>query len=176
MEHNSPTKQFGAISNAVSQGSSSFIMDMVRILLLILALVVALGFTLILLPQATVENAAQRLQTHGGPARQEQIALLYLGDEIKDGNFNVRGLVRNITTQPIEKLDAVIRLYSADGSLAETDFVRMDKETVAPDATAEFHLVSPNYNSQFGSYAVDFKFRQGDLVLYRDMRTSPGPK
>jgi hypothetical protein len=149
-------------------------MNFLRILLIILALVVAAGFILILIPQSAVDSAAQKLQARNGPSKQEQIALLYLGDEIKDQSFHVRGVIRNITTKPIEKLDAAIRLYSLDGILAETDLVRMNKETIAPDETAEFQLVYTNYSSQFGSYAVDFKFRLGDVVFYRDMRTARG--
>jgi hypothetical protein len=151
-------------------------MDLLRILLIVLALVVATGFILILIPQVTFNNAVQGLQERRGKGAQEQIALLYLGDEIKEQRFLVRGVIRNITTQPIEKVDAAVRLYLMDGSLVETDLVRMNKETMAPDETAEFQLVYPNYNSQFGSYAVDFKFRGGDTVFYRDMRATQSPK
>jgi hypothetical protein len=176
VQQDSQSKNPGGFSHRTAQSSPSLALDVLRIALLILAIVVAAGFTLILLPKTTIDNAAQRLQTRSGPAKQEQIALLYLGDEIKDQSFHIRGVIRNITTQPIEKLDAAIRLYSADGSLAETDFVRMNKETIAPDETTEFSLVYPNYNSQFGSYSVDFKFRLGDFVFYRDMRTARGLK
>jgi hypothetical protein len=151
-------------------------MDLLRILLIVLALVVAAGFVMILIPQVTFDRAAQRIQERSGKVGEEQISLLYLGDEIKDQGFYIRGVIRNITTEPIEKIDASIRLYSMDGSLAETDMVRMDKETIPPDATAEFQLVYPNYNSQFGSYAVDFKFRNGDTVFYRDMRATQSTK
>jgi len=48
----------------------------------------------------------------------------------------------------------------------------MDKESFAPDETAEFHLVYLNYDMQFSRYAVDFKLRQGNLVPYKDMRGS----
>ncbi len=155
------------------QNRPSLAMELIRAALIILALVVAAGFILIVIPQGTVESMSQGLQARSGVTpKQEMIALLYLGDEVKDREFHIRGVVRNITTQPIEKLDASIRLYGADGNLLETAIVRMDKESFAPDETAEFHLIYPNYNMQFSSYAVDFKFRQGDLVAYKDMRGS----
>lgn len=144
--------------------------------MIVMALVVAAGFIMIIIPRATFDRAAQNLQERRGKAIQEQIALLYLGDEIKDQRFSIRGVIRNITTQPIEKVDAAIRLYLMDGSLVETNLVRMNKETIAPDETAEFRLVYPNYSSQFGSYAVDFKTRDGNNVFYRDMRATQGPK
>ena len=155
------------------QGRSSVSMDLLRIALVILSLVVAAGFILIILPQRSVDSMSQGLQARSGVTpKQEIIALLYLGDEVKDKEFHIRGVVRNITTQPIEKLDAAVRLYGSDGNLLETAIVRMDKETFAPDETAEFHLIYPDYSMQFKSYAVDFKLRQGDLVPYKDMRGS----
>jgi len=156
------------------QSRPSLAMDLLRVGLVILALVVAAGFILIVLPQRAVDTMSQDLQARSGIApKQDLVALLYLGDEVKDKEFHVRGVVRNITTQPIEKLDASIRLYGSGGSLLETAIVRMDKETFAPDETAEFHLVYLNYDMQFSRYAVDFKLRQGDLVPYKDMR---GPR
>lgn len=153
------------------QSRPSVAMDLVRVALVILSFVVAAGFILILLPQGSVDRMSEGLQARSGVApKQELIALLYLGDEVKDKEFHIRGVVRNITTQPIEKLDASIRLYGSDGNLLETAIVRMDKETFTPDETAQFELVYPNYNMQFSRYAVDFKLRQGDLVPYKDMR------
>ena len=98
------------------------------------------------------------------------IAFLYLGHEIQNDEFHIRGVVRNITTEPIEKLDAVVRLYSHNRELLETDIVRMDKETIEPDEVAQFELVYPNYQSEFSSYSVEFKLRQGAFVPYKDMR------
>ncbi|HYK88615.1 MAG TPA: FxLYD domain-containing protein [Acidobacteriota bacterium] len=155
------------------QRRPSLALDLARIALIVLSLVVAAGFILIILPQPAVDSMSQGLQARSGVTpKQEMISLLYLGDEVKDREFHVRGVVRNITAQPIEKLDALIRLYGSDGNLLETAIVRMDKETLAPDEAAEFHLTYPNYNMQFSSYAVDFKWRQGDLVPYKDLRGS----
>ena len=144
--------------------------DLWRALLAVLSIVVAAGFVLILLPQPTVDRMAQDLQAQYGAPRQDPIAFLYLGDEVKDNEFRVRGVVRNITSAPIEKLDAAIRFFSPDRKVLETVLVRMDKETVAPDEIAQFQLVVPNYKMEFGSYAVEFKLRQGALVPYKDMR------
>lgn len=146
--------------------------DLGRALLILLSLVVASGFALILLPQPAVDKLAQDLQSRHGASRQEMISLLYLGDEAKDGQFHVRGVVRNITAAPIEQLDAAVRFYAHDGSILETTIVRMNKETIAPDETAQFELVYPNYRMQFASYAAEFKLRQGALVPYKDMRAS----
>ncbi len=155
------------------QSRPSLVMDLARAGLIILALVVAAGFALILIPQRTVDSMSEGLQARSGvAAKQEMIALLYLGDEVKDKDFHIRGIVRNITTQPVEKLDACIRLYGSDETLVETAIVRMDKESFAPDETAQFDLTYPNYSMQFKSYAVDFKLRQGDFVAYKDMRAS----
>jgi hypothetical protein len=145
--------------------------DLLRALLIILSLVVAAGFMLILLPQPTVDKMTQDLQSRHG-ALEEKIAFLYLGDEVKDGEFQVRGVVRNITDAPIEQLDAAIRFFSHDGSVLETAVVRMNKETIAPDEIAQFELVYPNYKMEFASYAVEFKLRQGPVVPYKDMRAT----
>jgi hypothetical protein len=144
--------------------------DLLRALLILLSLVVAAGFILILLPKPAVDRMAQDLQSRRGSSEQEKIAFLYLGDEVKNSEFHVRGVVRNITAEPIEQLDAAVRLYSHDGSILETVIVRMNKETIAPDEIAQFELVYPNYQSEFGSYSVEFKLRQGAFVHYKDMR------
>jgi hypothetical protein len=146
--------------------------DLLRLILVILSLVVAAGFALILLPQPTVDKMAQDLQARRGSGRQEKIALLYLGDEIKDDSFHIRGAVRNITTNPIEQLDAAVRLYSHDGSILETTVLRMNKETIAPDEVAQFELVYPNYKMEFAKYSVEFKLRDGGMVSYKDMRAT----
>ena len=145
--------------------------DILRAALILLALVVAAGFILIIFPQRTVDRISHFLQSRNSPASlQERIAFLYLGDELKDDRFDIRGAVRNITTEPIEKMDAVIRLYGAGGELRETVVVRMDKETIAPDEIGQFRLAYPDYKGQFGSYSVEFKLREGEFVPYKDMR------
>lgn len=146
------------------------IADILRGLLILLSLVVAAGFILILLPQRSVDELAAGIQNRRQSSQPVAIAFLYLGDKIEGNEFRIRGAVRNITTEPIEKLDAVIRLYSHDGSLIETAVVRMNKEIIAPDEIAQFDLVYPDYKSQFASYSVEFKLRQGDFVPYKDMR------
>ena len=145
--------------------------DLFRLLLVILSLVVAGGFVLILLSQPSVDRMTQDLQArHGTP--QEKISLLYLGDETKDNEFHIRGVVRNITTSPIEQLDAAVRLFGHDGNVLETSIVRMDKETIAPDETAQFELVYPNYKMEFAKYSVEFKLRDSGVVPYKDMRAT----
>ncbi len=148
--------------------------DFFRALLILLSIVVAAGFVLILLPQTTVDKMTQDLRARRGGAPQEKIAFLYLGDEIQDNGLHIRGVVRNISSAPIEKMDAAVRLYSRDGTVLQTALVRMSKETIAPDEIAQFDLLYPNYQSEFGSYAVEFKLRDGDLVPYKDMRSADG--
>jgi len=148
--------------------------DLFRVFLVILSIVVAAGFVLVLLPQLTVDRIARDLRSRSRNALQEQIAFLYLGDQIENNEFKIRGVVRNVTTAPIEKLDAAIRLYSPDGTVLETTVVRMDKEIIAPDEIAQFNLIYPNYKSEFASYSVEFKLREGALVPYRDMRSTRG--
>jgi hypothetical protein len=146
--------------------------DLLRLFLILLSLVVAAGFALILLQQPTVDKMAQDLQARRGIGQQEKIALLYLGDEIKDDSFHIRGAVRNISTTPLEQLDAAVRLYSHDGSILETTVLRMNKETIVPDEVAQFELVYPNYKMEFAKYSVEFKLRDGGMVFYKDMRAT----
>jgi hypothetical protein len=146
--------------------------DVLRMLLVILSLVVAAGFILILLPQPSVDKMTQDLQARQGKNQPEQISLLYLGDETKDSEFHVRGAVRNITTAPIEKLDAAVRVYAHDGNILETTVLRMNKETIAPDEVAQFELVYPNYKGEFAKYSVEFKLRDGGIMPYKDMRAA----
>ncbi len=145
--------------------------DLFRLLLFVLSLVVAGGFVLILLSQPSVDRMTQDLRArHGTP--QEKISLLYLGDGTKDSEFHIRGVVRNITTSPIEQLDAAVRLFGHDGNVLETSIIRMDKEKIAPDETAQFELVYPNYKMEFAKYSVEFKLRDSEVVPYKDMRAT----
>jgi hypothetical protein len=146
--------------------------DLLHAALIVLAVVVAVGFLLVILPQATFDNMARNLQERRAGVQKEQVAFLYLGDEVQDKEFQVRGVVRNITDQQLEKIDAAVRLYAVDGRLLQTTLVRMDKESFAPDETAEFRMVYPNYDQNIGSYSVDFVTRDGALVNYKDMRAA----
>ena len=152
---------------------SSAIFDFLRVLLIPLSLIVAAGFLLILLPQSTTDRWVQDLQLRSDASGEEQIALLYLGHQLGDGEFKVRCVVRNITAEPMEQLDAAVRLYSSSGDLLETAIVRMDKENLNPDEIGRFELVYPGYRSEFSSYSVDFKLRRGEFVRYKDMRRQP---
>jgi hypothetical protein len=126
---------------------------------------------LVVLPQGGVDKIALALRPRNAPGPPpEKIAFLYLGDEIKDNQFHIRGVVRNISSQPLEQLQATVRLYAIDRTLLETQIVRMDSEIVFPNNTASFHLSFSDYHGQFGSYSLDFKLAQGDPVLYKDMR------
>jgi hypothetical protein len=139
--------------------------------LVLLAVIVAAGFTLLILPQGMLEKMIQTVRaTKAADLPSEKIALLYLGDEVKGDEFHIRGVVRNISSDPVEKLDATVRLYAGDNTLLETAVVRMHLEVIPPDAISEFHLSYPKYNGQFTSYSVDFKLRQGDPIPYKDRR------
>ena len=145
--------------------------DLLRVLLILLSLAAAGGLVLVLLPQPSVERMVQWLQARHTVANPEQIAFLYLGHETTNNELHIRGVVRNITAMPIEKLDAIVRFYAHDGSLLETTVVRMSKETIGPNEIGQFDLVNPNYRSGFASYSVEFKLRQGLIVPYKDLRT-----
>lgn len=160
-----------APSFATVQTKPWLLTDLLRVLLVLLSLVVAAGFILVILPQLTVDKMTQGLETRYG-STQEKIALLYLGDEAKDSEFHIRGVIRNISTSPVEQLDAAVRLYAHDGTILQTTIVRMNKETIAPDEIAQFELVYPNYKMEFAKYSVDFKLREGGFVSYKDMRAT----
>jgi hypothetical protein len=152
------------------QGRHWVLADLFRALLIVLSLVVALGFIMILLPRPAVDKMAMDLRARYGVPLQERIALLYLGDTVQNNEFRIRGVVRNISAEPIEQLDAAIRFYAHDGTILQTTIVRMDKNDIEPDEIAQFNVVYPDYKREFASYAVEFKLRQGDLVHYKDVR------
>jgi len=155
------------------------ISDWFHAFLVLLSLIVAAGFILVFLSQPAFDRMAKDLQSLSGSPRQEQIALLFFGDEAKENEFQIKGVVRNISNAPIEQLDAAIRLYSHAGGILETVLVRMDKEVIAPDETGQFLLIYPNYKKEISRYAVEFKLRQGAPMTYKDMRQTyrnPQPK
>jgi hypothetical protein len=168
-----PAHEMAPWLHSSMQPGSSPLGDIARIALILLAMFVAAGLTIVVLPQNALDRMVNTLRLrHPETLPQERISLLYLGDETKSGEFHIRGTIRNISVDPIEKVDATVRLYASDGSLLETLVIRMDSEQIAPDAISSFHLTYPDYKGQFSSYAVDFKLRQGDPLPYKDMRQS----
>lgn len=147
--------------------------DLLRVLLIFASLIAAAGLLLVLLPQTAIDRIALEIETRGDVSSQGEIALLYLGHRVQDDRFQLRGVVRNITPDPIDELEAAVRLYAPDHELLETAIVRMDKETIAPGEIARFELVYPNYRSEFKSYSVEFKLRRGKVIPYTDMREEP---
>jgi hypothetical protein len=144
----------------------------VQTILLILSVAVAIALILTVMPEGTFNGMTKNLEARNAATGQAVIGLLALGDQIKDSEFQVGGEIRNISSARIDKLDASIRLYGNDGNVFETAIVRMDKEAIAPDETASFRLVYPNYQNEYARYSVEFKFRQGDKVAYKDMRNT----
>ena len=91
--------------------------EIMRGALILLAVCVAAGLILISMPEGTIDRMAQSLRLRNGETPpQEAISLLYLGDEIKGKEFHIRGVIRNISTQPIEKLDARFACMLRTGS------------------------------------------------------------
>lgn len=152
------------------QKRSGMARDLLRALLIALSLVVAAALVLLLLPQPAVDTIVQNLESRHQTARPDKIAFLYLGDEIVNSQFHIRGVVRNITTAPIEQLDAVVRFYAEDRSLLETTIARMNKETIGPDEIAQFELIYSSDHLGFAGYSTEFKLRQGERVPYKDLR------
>ena len=148
---------------------------LLRTALLLLSLVVGASFIIIALPQGMMDWMAGVLLSRSAEAPvPEKIAFLYLGDELRERELHIRGVVRNIATTPIEKLDVTIRFYAPGGQLIETRSVRLDSDLIVPDQTAQFHLVYPDYGGQFATYSVEFVLRQGETVPYKDMRATRG--
>ncbi len=153
------------------QQRNPVLMDILRGALIMLAVLAVGAIILVALPQPAVDRMALALRPRNAPGPPpEKIAFLYLGDEVKDNQFHIRGVVRNISSQAIDQLEATVRIYAPDHTLLETQVVRMDSDTIFPNETASFHLSFPDYRGQFGSYSLDFKLAQGDPVPYKDMR------
>jgi len=155
------------------QKRSGLRMDALRALLMALCLAVAASLVLVLLPQSSVDAIVRYLESRHRISQPEKIAFLYLGDEIIDNQFHIRGVVRNITASPMEQLDAIVRFYAQDRSLLETTIVRLSKETIDPNEIAQFELIYPNDRPGFAGYSTEFKLRQGATVPYKDLRKLP---
>lgn len=151
--------------------------DLVRALIIVLSLASLGALVLILLPQSAVDSIADNLNSRHEGSRQEKIAFLYLGDAKISNEWHIRGIVRNVSTAPLEQLDAVVRFYAHDRSLLETTIVRMNKEIINPGETAQFELIYPIPGQEYAGYSAEFKLRQGAPVSYIDMRkTQPHPE
>jgi len=146
--------------------------DLLRVILVAFSLIVAAGLVLVILPQPTVDRMTKSLQARHGESQPDQVALLFLGEDVRENEFRIRGVVRNISTDQLEQLDTAVRLYGHDGTILETAIVRLNKESIAPDEIAQFELVYPNYKNDILKYSVEFKLRDGTLVPYKDRRTT----
>jgi hypothetical protein len=150
------------------QKKSGVLTDICRALILIAGFIALSGVALVILPYSAIEKIAARIEGRGG--EQEKIALLYLTDEFTGSAFRIRGVVRNISAAPAERIDAVVRLYDGKRSLLETVIVRLDKDILAPDDFARLELTVPEHTEGFAGYAVEFKLREGGVIPYIDMR------
>jgi hypothetical protein len=144
--------------------------DLARALLLLLGVVVAAALLLALLPDRTFEGMTRALHSRHARGAQERIALLYLGNASAADAFRIRAVVRNISTAPIDGLDAAIRLYAHDGTLCETVIARTDRETVPPGELARLEVALVGERPEIGAYSVQFKLRGGEALATRDLR------
>jgi hypothetical protein len=160
---------------AKPQKPSGIWMDLLRGVLLILGILIIAAITLILLPQRAIDTIAHQFESRHSRPVEERMALLYLGDDIESGALRIRGVVKNIAANPIEKIDATVRLYDREGSAIKTVLVRLDKELLAPGAIARLDLVIPNYKMDISGYAVEFQLRDGERVSYKDLRKDRNP-
>lgn len=149
---------------------SSALFDLLRILLVPVSLVVAAALLLVALPQSASDRIVWELQSRTEGFSRQKIALLGLGHQTEGNRLHIWGIVRNISTAPIDQLDAIVSLYASNRDLLETVIVRMDKETLEPNEIGRFELVYPNSGSEFSSYSVEFKLRRGEIVPHKDMR------
>jgi hypothetical protein len=155
------------------QTRPSFALDLLRAGLIVASSLVFVAIVIVAVPESTIHALAARLQPAPTAATTDRLALLYLGDEAKDGLFRIRGVVRNISGDSLERIDATVRLYSHDSVLLETHIARLDIDQIPVDGAAQFQLVVPNYSGQIGSYAVEFRTRQeGDPVPFQDVRAT----
>jgi hypothetical protein len=151
--------------------------DLFRALLIALSVAALAALVLIALPQPTVNRIADSLNSRHGGSRLEKIAFLYLGDATLNNEWHIRGVVRNVSTAPLEQLDAIVRFYTHDRTLLETTIVRMNKEIINPGETAQFELIYPVPGREYAGYSAEFKLRQGTPVSYIDMRKAqPHPE
>lgn len=144
--------------------------DLCRAFILIAGFIALSCLTLVILPQSAVNTIAALIENHGAGGEHEKIALLYLADEFTDGVFHIRGVVRNISDDPAERIDAVVRLYNNARTLLETVVVRLDKDVLAPNDFARLELTVPGHTEGFAGYAVEFKQREGGGIPYKDLR------
>ena len=154
----------------MSNQKFDFWADIWRALILIFGGVALLVSALVVLPQSAVDKLAARLESRRGASEYEKIALLYLSDEFSDGSFRIRGVIRNISVAPTERIDAVVRLYNRERALLETVVARLDKDSIEPNDFARLELTVPRHTEGFAGYAVEFKLREGDVLPYKDMR------
>ena len=91
-----------------------------RASLVLLALIVAAGFALLVLPQGMMEKMVQTVRaTKAADLPSEKIALLYLGDEVKGDEVHSWSCSK-YQQRASGKTDATVRLYSGDNTLLET--------------------------------------------------------
>jgi len=145
-------------------------MDARRALIIVVGIIALSGITLAFLPQSAVQEIAARIKSRRGAVEHEKIALFYLAGESSNGAFRIRGVIRNISAAPMERIDAVARLYDRDRTLLETVVARLDKDRIEPDDFARLELTVPERVDEFAGYMVEFKLREGGVLPYKDMR------
>lgn len=106
------------------------------------------------------------------PERARPLELEALSHERDGDRLIVRGVVRNPKTgTPLERLTAVVFLFSTDGSFLSSGRATIDPSTLQPGRESPFVVAVPGA-ADVGRYRVSFRTDEG-VVAHVDQRDAP---
>ena len=81
----------------------------------------------------------------------------------------MRGQVKNISSERLEAVEAVVEFYDSEGNFVKSDSALIDYNPILPGQTSPFSVLSTD-NPAIKRYSVTFKFLFDGTIPTKDDR------
>lgn len=143
---------------------------------LVLIIILVIGS---LVGNSTSDGTSQRAAALTSPAPYQPPAL-----ELESwtwsheyGYATAEGRVKNISSEPLSRVEAVVSYSTKDGTFITSDDAIIEFDPILPGQTSPFKVIT-SYNPAMSRASVDFKKLMGGSIQWREreMRKAPPPK
>jgi hypothetical protein len=84
------------------------------------------------------------------------------------GYYHVTGTVKNLTSQPIDNVQALARFFTKDGTFVKSDDALVEYRPLMPGQESPFKVMSSE-NPMIVSASIEFKQLFGHALPHRDL-------
>lgn len=91
------------------------------------------------------------------------------GAKTTSKHFEVRGQVRNISSQRLDNVQAVVSLYDSNGTFIKSEAWLIEFNPILPGQVSPFNVIFVD-DPKRASYSASFKVYGGSKILVKDSR------